>query len=127
MDEDHLLAAVRYVTLNPVRARLVSHARDWPWSIVRAHLSGEDDALASVEPVLARTDSFATLIESEADDPAFSAFRAAETTGRPQCRLRRGIGAHPRAPSWRCSSNAGIMLLSPYFRYFLVPCSSYFL
>jgi hypothetical protein len=26
MDEDHLLAAIRYVSLNPVRARLVEQA-----------------------------------------------------------------------------------------------------
>ena len=38
MDEDHLLAAARYVALNPVRARLASRAQDWRWSSVRAHL-----------------------------------------------------------------------------------------
>ncbi len=32
MDEPYLLAAARYVELNPVRARLVSKAEDWPWS-----------------------------------------------------------------------------------------------
>src|SRR5271167_2558152 len=30
MDEEHLIAAVRYVALNPVRARLVEKAADWP-------------------------------------------------------------------------------------------------
>ena len=29
MDEEHLMHAVRYVSLNPVRARLVRRARDW--------------------------------------------------------------------------------------------------
>jgi hypothetical protein len=43
MDVPHLLAAVRYVALNPVVARLVRHAEDWPWSRARAHLAGEDD------------------------------------------------------------------------------------
>ena len=37
MDEAHLLTAVRYVSLNPVRARLVRRAQDWTWSSVRAH------------------------------------------------------------------------------------------
>jgi putative transposase len=32
MDERHLAAALRYVALNPVRARLVERARDWRWS-----------------------------------------------------------------------------------------------
>jgi len=40
MDEAHLAAAVRYVALNPVRARLVAAAADWRWSSVQAHLSG---------------------------------------------------------------------------------------
>ena len=31
MDEAHLMAAVSYVNLNPVRARLASRAEDWPW------------------------------------------------------------------------------------------------
>jgi REP element-mobilizing transposase RayT len=40
MDEAHLINAVRYVTLNPVRARLVARAAAWPWSSARAHLAG---------------------------------------------------------------------------------------
>jgi putative transposase len=83
MDEAHLLAAVRYVALNPVRARLVERAQDWPWSSVTAHLRGQDDSLVQVAPVLARVERFAELIATEPDDPAFAAIRAAETTGRP--------------------------------------------
>src|SRR5271166_4493151 len=30
MDEEHLMAAARYVAMNPVRARLVERAEDWP-------------------------------------------------------------------------------------------------
>lgn len=30
MEEEHLAAAVRYVSLYPVRARLVERAQDWP-------------------------------------------------------------------------------------------------
>ena len=36
MDEPYLLAAARYVELNPVRAGLVQSAGDWPWSSARA-------------------------------------------------------------------------------------------
>jgi REP element-mobilizing transposase RayT len=43
MDESHLISAVCYVSLNPVRARLVAQAEDWPWSSVRAHINGADD------------------------------------------------------------------------------------
>ncbi len=82
MDEDHLIAAVRYVSLDPVRARLVSRAEPWPWSSLAAHLAGADDALVRVGPVLGRVDHFADLLETDADDPAFRALRASEGTGR---------------------------------------------
>src|SRR6516162_3137729 len=51
MDEPHLLAATRYIALDPVVAGLVSRAEDWPWSSARAHLAGEDDELATVAPL----------------------------------------------------------------------------
>ena len=58
MDETHLLAAVRYVGLDPAQARLVELAWDWPWSSVRAHMAGVDDALAVVAPVLLKDRRF---------------------------------------------------------------------
>jgi putative transposase len=82
MDEAHLMAALRYVSLNPVRARLVGRAQDWPWSSVRAHLKAEDDGLVMVRPVLARVSNFAELLARE-NDEEFAALRASEGTGRP--------------------------------------------
>jgi putative transposase len=82
MDEDHLVAAAEYVSLNPVRARLVSRPWDWPWSSVRAHLAGVDDALVSVRPVLDRIPDFKALLESGCEN-GFEALRHAEGTGRP--------------------------------------------
>jgi putative transposase len=83
MDESHLISAVRYVALNPVRARLVVRAEDWKWSSVRAHLEGNDDGLVTVGPMLDRVKDFAALIADQADDAGFAALRAAEHTGRP--------------------------------------------
>ena len=83
MDEDHLAAALRYVALNPVRARLVARAEDWPWSSVRAHLAGRDDGLASVAPVLSRYPSFADLLDLGPDEAGFERLRRAESIGRP--------------------------------------------
>jgi putative transposase len=34
----HMLELSRYLPLNPVRAGLVSHPEDWPWSSYRVHL-----------------------------------------------------------------------------------------
>jgi putative transposase len=84
MDEGHLAAAVRYVSNNPVRAQLVKRASDWRWSSVSAHLTGEDDALVTVAPVLERYGRFATFLDTNHDDePAWRALRMSETSGRP--------------------------------------------
>lgn len=42
----HLLRALRYIELNPVRAKLAGAAWDWPWSGARAHVvDGAIDAV----------------------------------------------------------------------------------
>ena len=82
MDEAHFISAVCYVSLNPVRAGLVPHAQDWPWSSVRAHLAGSDDPLVTVRPVLERIPNFAKFLMEDHED-AFVALRQAEGNGRP--------------------------------------------
>jgi putative transposase len=83
MDETHLLTALRYVALNPVRARLVKRPQDWRWASTRAHLSGKADGVTALGPVQARVDRFADLLASEAPDDEFKKLRQAESTGRP--------------------------------------------
>lgn len=111
MDEAHLLAATRYVALNPVRAGLVEHAEDWPWSSVRAHLEAVDDALVTVKPLLDRYGDFAPFLagtSTERDEPAWAMLRRSETTGRPigsaewldalERRTGRALSAKKRGP-----------------------------
>ncbi|MGY3483451.1 putative transposase [Bradyrhizobium sp. USDA 4011] len=83
MDEQHLAAALRYVSSNPVRARLVARAQDWRWSSVRAHLRGKDDGVTTLAPVRDRFPNFADLLASEPEADLFSSLRAAESVGRP--------------------------------------------
>jgi putative transposase len=83
MDETHLLTAARYIALNPVRARLVAKAEDWPWSSARAHLTGRDDQLVTVAPLLSRIECFADTLEVDLGGDQFRSLRAAEKTGRP--------------------------------------------
>ena len=47
----HVLNCLRYVDLNPVRARMVGQAADWRWSSAAAHLAGKADefGLLSIE------------------------------------------------------------------------------
>jgi putative transposase len=42
LDEDHFWKVLRYIELNAVRAGLVGHAREWPWSSTPAHISGRE-------------------------------------------------------------------------------------
>jgi len=84
--EVHLVHAARYVSLNPVRARLVARAADWPWSSVRAHLAQEDDALVRVAPLIERVGAFGPFPgddEGGQDEAIWRTLRRAETTGRP--------------------------------------------
>jgi putative transposase len=86
MDEDHLAAALRYVSLNPVRARLVARAQDWRWSSTRAHLTGKDDGITTRAPIRSRFPRFADLVapdQDAADPEPFARLRAAESIGRP--------------------------------------------
>ena len=83
MDEEHLAAALAYVSLNPVRARLVERAQDWRWSSTRAHLRGKDDGLTALAPIKDRFPRFADLLASEPDAEALARLRAAESVGRP--------------------------------------------
>ncbi len=84
MDEPHLINAVRYVTLNPVRAWLAAGPSDWPWSSAQAHLNGVDDHVVKVAPVLQRVGDFARFLDEPFDErTAYGALRRGETVGRP--------------------------------------------
>jgi putative transposase len=84
MDEQHLYAALRYVALNPVRARLVARAEDWAWSSARAHIAGKDDHVVKVAPALERIGDFRAFLGEQFDEAfTYAALRHAETIGRP--------------------------------------------
>jgi putative transposase len=84
MDEDHLIAAFRYVALNPVKAGLVARAQDWPWSSTAAHISRSDTAYVTVAPSLERIADFAAFIEAAPQaDGLWSDVLKAELIGRP--------------------------------------------
>lgn len=84
MDEPHFVTALRYVALNPVRARLVARAEDWAWSSTRALLAGEDDHVVKVAPALERVGNFAAFLGEEFDEAlSYAALRKAESVGRP--------------------------------------------
>lgn len=81
---DALRAALRYVALNPVRARLAARAEDWPWSSVHALLDpARGDGLTETAAVLARVTDFAALLQAGEEAPLWGALRRSESVGRP--------------------------------------------
>jgi len=118
MDEDHLAAAVRYVALNPVRARLSETAIDWPWSSTATLLGGDEDGVTNAAPVQARIPDLAQLLESAEDEERTTALRRAETISRPLGggkwieTLERGSGRQLK-PAARGLRRAKISALSP--------------
>lgn len=83
MDEDHLKAAYRYVTQNPVRARLVKRAEEWPWSSARALMGLGEDPLTNLAAARQRFDDFGAFLTAEEDREATARLRRGESVGRP--------------------------------------------
>jgi len=82
LDEVHLLAGARYVEMNPVAARLVSHPDEYRWSSARAHLAGRDDGLVKVAPLLEMVGDWRAFLELSPQEEV-DLFHCHERTGRP--------------------------------------------
>lgn len=93
MDEPHFVTALRYIALNPVRAGLVKHADDWPWSSTRALLAGRDDRVVSVAPALERVGDFAAFLGEDFDE-ALTPRRKCRPASRITAMARRYGSAH---------------------------------
>jgi len=52
--DEHFFTCCCYIELNPVRAGMVHHPREYVWSSYRAHADGKLDALASEPPIFRR-------------------------------------------------------------------------
>lgn len=83
MDENYLLATVRYVERNPVAAGLCQQPGEWPWSSARAHLEGKDDGLVNVEPMLNRITDWQAYLYGAAQSDETESIRRHSRTGRP--------------------------------------------
>ncbi len=83
MDEPHLLAAVRYIELNPVRAGLCDLPDQWRWSSVHAHLHGRPDPVIAPENMRALVSNWAQFLSTPATRPTDDELRRHTRTGRP--------------------------------------------
>jgi putative transposase len=83
LDDAYLAAAMRYVSLNPVRARLVKRATAWRWSSTRAHVNHKADGVTALAPVRRRFRDFAAHLNDAPENDLFARLRSAESIGRP--------------------------------------------
>lgn len=111
MDETHLLSAVRYVELNPLRAGLCSRPDDWRWSSAAAHLKGTPDSLVSISPMRERISDWHRYLCDEVTTETLDTLRKHTRSGRPSggnefieelealtgLRLRRRLPGPPKA------------------------------
>jgi putative transposase len=85
----HLLACMRYIELNPVRARMVRKPENYAWSSYRAHAGGAADVPLTDHPLYlalgatpaARRRSYLGLFEAALEPEFLTALRAATNGG----------------------------------------------
>jgi putative transposase len=83
LDERHLLAAMRYVENNPVRAGMVEKAGDYRWSSAASHIRKNEDPVISMDsPVIGSITDWAAYLEQR-DDQLVKALRESAKNGRP--------------------------------------------
>jgi len=83
LDQQHLLAAGRYVERNPVRADLVGDAKDYLWSSCRFHCGlAEHDPLIREKQLPAMVDDWEAFV-GKWDDEDDKVLRLGTRTGRP--------------------------------------------
>jgi putative transposase len=90
-NDEHLLAVLRYIEANPVRARVVKKAGQYPWSSYGAHGEGQAnelvDRLATYEEIArqakVRQRKWAELVHRPLEERQLVAIRRSNATGLP--------------------------------------------
>jgi putative transposase len=83
MDEQYLLATVKYVELNPVMAKLCEKPEHWRWSSANAHLTGQDDDVVTVGPMLKRISDWQVYLSASSGEGELDSIRSFTSSGRP--------------------------------------------
>ncbi len=85
LEEEHLWAAIRYVERNPVRARLVRKAEEYPWSSAAMHCGRRDDPMLVRLPEARppETSDWAAWLATKEDEETLWRIRLCTRTGRP--------------------------------------------
>lgn len=87
--ERYLLTCYRYIELNPVRASMVEHPRDYPWSSYLCHADGKNDALITEHALFvalgasneARQSAYRALFKAHLGETSLNEIRDATNKG----------------------------------------------
>lgn len=87
----YLLACHRYIDMNPVRARLVPHPAEYPWSSHRHYVLGASDSILTPHPLVeaiardpdARARAYERLFDELQSDAELDAIRSATSRREP--------------------------------------------
>lgn len=84
MDDAHMMVAARYIENNPVKAKLVRHADEWPWSSARCHIAEQNDGLTDRTALSSHIQNWSAMLAKglEAADEC-AGVEAAIVSGRP--------------------------------------------
>jgi putative transposase len=83
LDGRYLVAAMRYVECNPVRAGLVARAEDYPWSSARAHVFKQTDPLIESCIVQDEIKNWTAFLSTAVPECETKVLRQNTLTGRP--------------------------------------------
>jgi len=82
---EYLWAVVKYIEMNPVRAKIVENPEEWRWSSAQKHIKGRDNKDAKLHEWLEdeeRKEYAKMIVEEELHEK----IRKATSTGRPLCK-----------------------------------------
>jgi putative transposase len=83
LDERYLLAAVRYILLNPVKAKLVEYPWDYKWSSARHHLGIEKGKLVTNGLINTLIGDWKEFLRADTGKSETDLFELHERTGKP--------------------------------------------
>ena len=84
MQENHLVACIRYIEMNPVRANLVKAPEKWLWSSAAVHISGQNDEFVNSRTLLKIIkEDWKSFLLNVIDTETIETFCKHERTGRP--------------------------------------------
>ncbi len=83
LSEFHLYAAMRYIERNPVRAKIVKNAWDYPWSSAKAHVFKQKDPLLEDNFIISEIKDWKVFLSENDEQAIVNLLNMHTNNGRP--------------------------------------------